>query len=80
MKVSSLLVALSSLTLAGAACADDNLIANGDFSAGNTDFASSYAFRDALTYCGMQNGSSAMPCENRFGENGMGRTNAEEFC
>ena len=36
--------------------------------------------KDALNYSGMQNGLSAMPCENWCGENGMGRTDAEEFC
>ena len=48
MKLSSLLVALSWLMLAGAAHADNNLVVNGDFSAGNTGFASSYTFSDAM--------------------------------
>lgn len=48
MKLGSLLVAWSSLMLAGAAYADNNLLVNGDFSAGNSGFTSSYDFSDPM--------------------------------
>jgi hypothetical protein len=50
MKISSLLVALSSLMLAGAAYADSNLVVNGDFSAGNTGFTSGYTYYSPMNW------------------------------